>query len=415
MNKETKRILFQIGLFLLTFITTTLAGAEWIHGWLFLYVPNPLGWKDFVDGMQYSIPFLLILTTHEFGHYFTARYHKVKVSLPYYFPFWLGFIGSMSLGTFGAFIRIRERIKSVSQTFDIGVAGPLAGFVVALGVLAYGFTHLPPKEHIFDIHPEYQLFGDHYEDIVYSKDTFYLKSDLEKIAPWAAGRFNQDTIYMNHEDEPNIQIGTTLLFDYMKHHWVPEDQKDRLPNDHEIMHYPLLLAGFLALMFTALNLLPIGQLDGGHVVFGLFGHKIHSYISKGFYLVAIIYSGLGVGFLGMVNPFIMNRPRMDLLIDVALYIGIIYFLLVRVFMQPATRLMVALGILVLQFGILYMFPHVEGYNGWFLFILLLGRYIRVQHPPALIREPLTPTRKILGWLALIIFIISLSLKPLIIS
>lgn len=415
MNKETKRIIFQVGLLLLTFVTTTLAGAEWMHGWLFLYVPNPLGWNDFLDGMQYSIPFLLILTTHEFGHYFTARYHKVKVSLPYYFPFWLGFIGSMSLGTFGAFIRIRERLKSVSETFDIGVAGPLAGFVMALAVLFYGFTHLPPKEHIFDIHPEYQLFGDNYEDIVYEKDTFYLKSDLAKIAPMEAGRFESDTIYMNHDDAPSIQVGTTLLFDYMKKHWVPEDQVDRLPNDHEIMHYPFLLAGFFALMFTALNLLPIGQLDGGHVVFGLFGQKIHSYISKGFYLIAIVYAGLGVGFLGLVNPFIMNRPKVDLLIDVALYIGIIYFLLLRVFRYPATRLMIALGILVLQYGILYVFPHAEGYNGWFLFILLLGRYLRVQHPPALIREPLTPLRQALGWLALIIFIISFSLQPLIIS
>lgn len=386
-----------------------------MHNWLFLYVPDPLGWSAFVDGMQYSIPFLLILTAHEFGHYFTARYHKVRVSLPYYFPFWLGFIGSMSIGTFGAFIRIRERLRSVSETFDIGVAGPLAGFVVALGVLYYGFTHLPPKEHIFNIHPEYQLFGKDYENIVYSKDTFYLKSDLAKIAPKVAARYDKDTIYINQEGDLNIELGTTLLYDYMKRHWVPEKEKDRLPNDHEIMHYPILLAGFFALMFTALNLLPIGQLDGGHVVFGLFGQKNHSYISKGFYLIAILYSGLGVGFLGLVNPFIMNRPLSDLFLDVVLYIGIIYFLLQRVFMLPVTRIMFALGILVLQYGIIYLFPGTEGYNGWFLFILLLGRYLRVQHPPALIREPLTPTRQILGWLALIIFIVSFSLKPLIIS
>lgn len=414
MGKETKRIILQVGLFVLTFITTTLAGAEWMHNWLFLYVPEPLGWDAFVDGMQYSIPFLLILTTHEFGHYFTARYHKVKVSLPYYFPFWLGFLGTTSIGTFGAFIRIRERLKSVAQTFDIGIAGPLAGFVVALGVLYYGFTNLPPKEHIFDIHPEYELFGDNYQNIVYEKDTFFLKEDLAKINPEAAMRFTNDTIYMNQEGDFSIELGSTLLFDFMKKHWVPEGQEDRLPNSHEIMHYPFLLAGFFALMFTALNLLPIGQLDGGHVVFGLFGQKIHSYISKGFYLIAILYSGLGVGFLGFINPFIMNRPMVDLVIDVALYIGLIYFLLQRVFIIPINRLMFALGILVVQYGILYLFPGVEGYSGWFLFVFLLGRYLRVQHPPALVKEPLTPTRQVLGWLALIIFIISFSLKPLII-
>ena len=415
MTRETKRIFLQVGLFLLTFITTTLAGAEWIHGWLFLWVPKPLGWNAFTDGLSYSVPFLLILTTHEFGHYFMARYHKVKVSLPYYFPFWLGFLGLMSIGTFGAFIRIRERLRSVAQTFDIGIAGPLAGFVVALGVLFYGFTHLPPKEHIFKIHPEYQLFGDNYEDIVYEKDTFFLKYDLAKIDPTAASRFENDTIFMNQEGDLNFELGSTLLFDYMKKHWVPEEDKDRLPNSHEIMHYPFLLAGFFALMFTALNLLPIGQLDGGHVVFGLFGQKNHVYISRGFYLIAILYSGLGVGFLGLVNPFIMNRPMVDLFIDLALYVGIIYFLLLRVFMFPLTRLMFALGILVLQYGIIYMFPGTEGYNGWFIFILILGRYLRVQHPPALVQEPLTLTRQVLGWLALIIFIISFSLRPLIIT
>jgi peptidase M50-like protein len=415
MDEKLKRRLIQLGLVVFTFICTTLSGAEWIHGWWFLYVPNPLGWDAFIDGMQYSIPFLLILTVHEFGHYFTARYHKVKVSLPYYIPAWLGFLGSMSLGTMGAFIRIRERISSVSKTFDIGIAGPLAGFVAALIVLLYGFTHLPPKEYVYSIHPEYQLFGDNYENIVYSKDTFYLKSDLAKIAPIHAKRFQKDTIYMNQEGDFGFQIGTSLLFDYMKYNWVPEEHLDRLPNDHELMHYPILLAGFLALMFTALNLLPIGQLDGGHVVFGMFGAQIHSLVSRGFYLIAIVYSGLGVGFLGFVNPFILNRPISDLMIDLLLYVGIIYFLLQRVFDKRQTQLMFALGVFVLQMAILYLFPGTKGYSGWFLFILIVGRFIRVQHPTTLINEPITSTRQVLGWIAIIIFIISFSLKPMIIG
>ncbi len=415
MDKELKRKIYQVGLFVATFITTTLSGAEWIHGWLFLYVPEPLGWSAFMDGMQYSIPFLLILTVHEFGHYLTARYHKINVSLPFYFPLWLGFLGTFSLGTMGAFIRIRQRISSVSQTFDIGIAGPLAGFVVALVVLFYGFTHLPPKEHIFKIHPEYQLFGDNYEDIVYSKDTFFLKNDLAQIAPKQAKRFKNDTIFMNQPDDFGFQLGSSILFDYMKNNWVPEEHLDRMPNDHELMHYPILLAGFLALMFTALNLLPIGQLDGGHVVFGMFGGKIHNLISKGFYLIAIIYSGLGVGFLGFVNPFLINQPLPDLLIDLLLYIGIIYFLLQRVFEKRPTQLMFALGVYVVQMAILYVFPGTTGYSGWFLFVLIVGRLIRVQHPSAAVKEPLSTTRMALGWLAIIIFIISFSLKPLIIG
>ena len=404
MDKSLKRKLYQGGLFILTFIATTLSGGEWIHGWLFLYVPEPLGWPAFVDGMQYSIPFLLILTVHEFGHYFTARYHKIEVSLPYYFPAWLGFIGSMSLGTFGAFIRIRQRITSISQTFDIGIAGPLAGFVVAIMVLFYGFTHLPPKEYVYTIHPEYELFGDGYEDIVYSKDTFFLKTDLAKISPIHATRYEKDTIYMNQEGDIGFQLGSSILFDYMKKNW-----------EHEIMHYPILLAGFLALMFTALNLLPIGQLDGGHVIFGMFGAKNHAIISKGFYLIAILYSGLGVGFMNFINPFIINRPMVDLLIDLLLYVGIIFYLLQKVFSKKKTQLMAALAIYVVQMGILYLWPGVTGYGGWFLFILLVGRFIGVQHPAAEVNEPLTPGRQVLGWIAIIVFIISFSLKPMIIG
>ncbi len=415
MDKITKRRLIQLSLFVVTLITTTLSGAEWMHGWFFLYVPQPLGWSAFLDGLQYSIPFLLILTVHEFGHYLTARYHKVNVSLPYYIPVWFGFLGTMSLGTMGAFIRIRQRLSSTSQTFDIGIAGPLAGFIVALGVLFYGFTNLPPKEYILKIHPEYQLFGDNYEDIVYSKDTFYLKSELEKIAPLHAARIEKDTVFMNQEEGLGFKIGSSILFDYMKNNWVPENELDRLPNDHELMHYPILLAGFLALMFTALNLLPIGQLDGGHVIIGMFGAKMHAYISKVFYVLAILYAGLGVGFLGFINPFAINKPMADLLIDLLLYIGIIFYLLQRVFDKKQTQLMIALAIYVAQVGIIYVWPTLTGYSGWFLFILIVGRYIRVQHPSAKINEPLTPARQALGWAAIIIFIISFSLKPMIIG
>jgi len=413
MDKKLKRRIYQIALFLVTFVCTTLSGAEWIHGSLFLHVPNPLGWDAFMDGLQYSVPFLLILTVHEFGHYLTARHHNVKVSLPYYIPAWLGF--TMSLGTMGAFIRIRQRITSVSQTFDIGIAGPLAGFVVALMVLFYGFTHLPPKEYVLNIHPEYTLFGEGYEDIVHSKDTFFLKSDLAKIAPDHAINYERDTVFINQEGDLGFTLGSSILFDYMKQHWVPEEHLDRLPNANEIMHYPILLAGFFALMFTALNLLPIGQLDGGHVIFGMFGAKKHALVSKGFYLIAIFYSGLGVGFLGFVNPFVFNRPILDSIIDLLLYIGIIYYLLQHVFSKRQTQLMSALVIYVVQLAILFIFPHVTGYSGWFLFVLIVGRFLRVQHPTTIDNEPINMERQILGWLAIIIFIISFSLKPIIIG
>jgi membrane-associated protease RseP (regulator of RpoE activity) len=80
----------------------------------------------FSAGLNFPFPFLLILTVHEFGHYFVARYHKVKVTLPYYLPM-PPF--QFSLGTMGALIRLREKVYSKKQNFDIGLAGPLAGFV----------------------------------------------------------------------------------------------------------------------------------------------------------------------------------------------------------------------------------------------------------------------------------------------
>jgi membrane-associated protease RseP (regulator of RpoE activity) len=156
MNKATKTLLIQIGLFILTIGTTTLAGAEWMHGRVFFYGSNPMGLSQFLKGFEFSIPFLIILTAHEFGHFFTARFHKVKVTLPFYIPLWLGFIPGMpSIGTMGAFIRLKSFVYSKKQHFDIGIAGPIAGFIVALAVLFYGFTHLPPAEHIYFIHPEY--------------------------------------------------------------------------------------------------------------------------------------------------------------------------------------------------------------------------------------------------------------------
>jgi Zn-dependent protease len=98
---------------------------------------------------------LSILTAHEFGHYFVALYYRVKVTLPYYIPLPPGFM----FGTMGALIRMKSPVYSNKQNFDIGIAGPLAGFVVAIVFLGYGYSHLPPLEYVFQFHPEYQQYG----------------------------------------------------------------------------------------------------------------------------------------------------------------------------------------------------------------------------------------------------------------
>jgi membrane-associated protease RseP (regulator of RpoE activity) len=162
MTREGRRIVLQVVLFILTFITSTLAGAEWAYSKSIL--SGNYSWSDFVSGMSYSVPFLLYLTVHEFGHYFTAIYHKVKTSLPYYIPI------PFSIGTLGAFIRLRARPASNIQQFDIGIAGPLAGFVVAVILLIYGFSTLPPAEYIFQFHPEYKQFGADYAKYVYAPE-----------------------------------------------------------------------------------------------------------------------------------------------------------------------------------------------------------------------------------------------------
>ena len=149
MNQQ-RTLLIQIVLFILTLITTTFTGAEWIYGRPFFFGESPLGWHEFFEGLKYSVPFLGVLTVHEFGHYFTAKKHKTDVTLPYYIPLWLGGLSS-TFGTMGAFIRIKDRINYRVKYFDIGIAGPLAGFVVALGVLWYGFAHLPTLDYVFKI------------------------------------------------------------------------------------------------------------------------------------------------------------------------------------------------------------------------------------------------------------------------
>lgn len=366
-------------LFVVVLITTTLAGAEWISG-KFLFIPETeFSWRDFFNAMAFSVPFIGILTVHEFGHYFTAQWHRVKVTLPYYMPFWFGFLPLIglppipSIGTMGAFIRIKERLTTREQFFDIGIAGPLAGFAVAIGVLYYGFTHLPPPEYIYEIHPEYQEYGLDYAKYVY-----------------------QDI-------EGSFRLGSNLTFMFFEQFVVT--QPDLIPNSYELIHYPWLFAGYLALFFTALNLLPIGQLDGGHILYGLVGNKTFRVISAVLFLLFVTYAGLGI-----ISPF---DPLDDLLWAIPLYVGFLYFVLTGLDPEPQNRLVIALGIFTLQFLLVYFDPGLRGYQGWLVFALLIGRFLGVYHPPAMQDEPLDTNRKILGWISLIVFLISFSPQPFI--
>ena len=372
MNRDQRRVVIQTVLFLLTLVCTTLAGAEWRYGRNVLM--HDFSWSDFLGGLEYSIPFLLILTTHEFGHYLTARYHKVKATLPYYLPM-PPF--PLSIGTMGAVIRMKSKIHSKKQNFDIGLAGPLAGFVMALIVLFYGFTHLPEPEYIFQIHPEYEQYGLNYADHVYDQIP---------------------------DGVPDVYFGKNLLFLFFEK--VVGDPA-RVPNPRELMHYPYLFAGFLSLVFTSLNLWPIGQLDGGHVVYGLFGYRIHKIIATIAFFILLLYAGIGV--------IDLTQDPNDLVLWIGGSLVFLYMSLFAFGLPQKDTLMYALLILAFFLVISWLFPTAQGYSGWLLYVFILGRFFGVQYPPAEIEEPLDNKRIVLGWITLLIFVITFSPAPVVIN
>lgn len=378
--KQARIPALHIFLFVLTLLTTTLAGVEWIFGRpLFFSFFDARAypfftWAQVRQGLLFSVPFLTVLTCHEFGHYFTARYYRIRVTLPYYIPIWFGPVSS--IGTMGAFIRIKEKIISRKEFFDVGIAGPLAGFVVALPLLYYGFTHLPDPTYIFKIHPDYAKYGLDYAETVYQQT-----------------------------DGTSFALGKNLLFLFFERYVATDPAA--VPNAYEVIHYPLLFAGYLSLFFTALNLLPIGQLDGGHILYGLIGQHHFNRLSPILFVLFIGYAGLGI--------FSPNLPLED-----AQWVFPAYGLYLYVVLRgavPSSRhaLLLITGILVFQYGMAYVFPDIEGYMGWLVFGLILGRFLGVFHPAAYDERPLSPGRKVLGYVALLIFVLSFSPTPFVVK
>lgn len=387
---RNKTILIQAILFVATVVTTTLSGAESITGKFFFFLPEPYTLhfpEDFWQGFAFSIPFLGILTVHEFGHYFMAKYYKIKTSLPYYIPMWLGPF-MMSIGTLGAVIRILDRTRTRKQYFDIGIAGPLAGFVVAMGVLWYGFTHLPPVNYIYQIHPDYLKYGTHYAEEVMKN---------EKLI---GGQ---------------LVLGDNLLFTFFKNYVA---NPALVPPNFEMMHYPFIWAGYLALFFTALNLFPIGQLDGGHILYGLIGKKRFQVVSPVIYVLFVLYAGYGLFSVQTI------RQIGQLKADYASETDFFQWLLLYVFglricfsrINPEnkyTAWILSLGVIVLQL-VLSTIPAIDskhGFSGFFPFLFLLGRVLGVYHPDVEEDQPLDWKRQVLGWLALLIFVLCFTPHP----
>ncbi len=414
--QKAKTYGIHLGLFILTLISTTLAGASHKNYYSLPYrefngVYHEVvdEWGVYLSGLYYSIPFLTILTFHEFGHYFVARYYKLDVTLPYYIP--LPFISL--IGTMGAVIRLKSIHQTKKQFFDVGIAGPLAGFVVAIGFIWYGFATLPPAESIYEIHPEYEQFGSDYADHVYEKDfqnklayeafvidsaEYYSLSKAEQEKAGQPPKFDKNT------DRSVLKAGDNLLFLIFKH-YVAENPED-VPNNFELLHNPWLFAGYLALLFTSINLLPIGQLDGGHILYGLIGRKKHRIISPIIFGLFVFYAGIG---LIDLETFTHD----ELLLWIPGYTYFLYLLFRKHTKGKRKTLIIALSFVAAQLLLNVIFPNLEGYPGWFLFAFILSRLLGVYHPGSFIEEKMDRKRIVLGWIALIVFVLSFIPQPFI--
>ncbi|MET4107447.1 site-2 protease family protein [Hymenobacter sp. UYP22] len=373
------RYALHLALFLLTTLTTTLAGVQLmanqflVSAWLpfqVLLLPGAQAWATLQTGLWYSVPFLGVLTVHEFGHYFTARYYRIRATLPFFIPLPIG------IGTFGAVIRIKDRIFSRQEFFDVGLAGPLAGFIVAVGVLTYGLTHLPPLEYLYGFHPEYRPFGSNYAQHVY------------RALP----------------EGSSLVLAQPLLFKGMAA-WLADPA--RMPHPNELVHYPVLVAGVLALFFTALNLLPIGQLDGGHIVYGLLGPRRAARVSVVLFIAFIFYAGLGLFTL---------QSELDMWLYGAIPYGLYLWVVFRRAVSTARRaLLLAAAVWLGQIVLASAVPGLLGMPGWLLFGLLLARVTGIFHPVAPREQPLSKGRRLLGWLMLLIFVLCFTPSPILLS
>ena len=201
----------------------------------------------------------------------------------------------------------------------------------------------------------------------------------------------------------DVTIGTNLIF------WIFEKafaDPARVPNPHELMHYPVLLACYIGFFVTCLNLLPIGQLDGGHVVYGLFGYRRHRLIAGIFFFILVFYAGLGLSY---IDP---KLPELTLLIGIAGYLLFLFMAFKGLRLPFKDTIMYVLIIFGVQFSLMVFVPGIEGYEGWLIFAFILGRFIGIDHPPSEIEQPLDANRVLLGWIALLIFVLCFSPAPI---
>jgi membrane-associated protease RseP (regulator of RpoE activity) len=248
-------------LFALTVVSTTMVGASQYAAFLDDFqgssaLPMPVP-ALFLRGLWYSGTILAILGCHELGHYFACRYYDVDASLPFFIP-----VPFFLTGTMGAFIRIREPIPSKKMLFDIGIAGPIAGFVIAVPALFIGLA----------------------------------MSHVVRLPTSSSGI---------------LELGEPLLFKFAS--WLLWGSQ---PDGYSLNMHPMAFAAWFGMLATALNLFPIGQLDGGHVSYSVLGPRYSTYVTFAMLCVAvglaffatswIVWTGMIVLMLVLFGP---RHPR----------------------------------------------------------------------------------------------------------
>jgi membrane-associated protease RseP (regulator of RpoE activity) len=232
--RRKDRLWLHVLLVLLTLVTTTIAGVDHYLAFQNTFVAPSLSLSLVAHGLAYSLTILAILGAHEMGHYVACRYYGIDATLPFFLPAPL-----ILTGTFGAVIRIRQPIFNKSALFDIGIAGPIAGFVIAVPALFLGLH-------------------------------------WSTVTPPPSGPLPPNVVWLSLGEPLLFKVASWLV-------WGP------LPDSLSLNMHPVAFAAWFGLLMTALNLFPIAQLDGGHISYAVFGRRA-TWITYAGFLVALSLS-----------------------------------------------------------------------------------------------------------------------------
>ncbi|HDD62017.1 MAG TPA: site-2 protease family protein [Chloroflexi bacterium] len=260
------------------------------------------------QAIAFAISLLSILTAHEFGHYFAARYHKTKVTLPFFIPFPLS-----PFGTMGAFIQLLEPPRNKKVLLDIGLAGPLAGLLVTIPVLIIGLS-LSVVEKIPVLLPEHFIFE--------GNSLFYLGLKHLIHGAWLP--------------EPTSFDGIAPFFYWVRYFFtgypIPRGGLD-------VIIHPVAWAGWAGLLVTSLNLIPAGQFDGGHLIYSLYGKRLKwlrplimvilvilGFLWSGWWLWAFMILLLGNRYAEPLDEITELDPRRKIIARIGLVIFFLIFM-----------------------------------------------------------------------------------------